>query len=274
MTDIYITKLENKTIISISGKDNEKFLQNLITNDITQLKSEKVIYSALLTPQGKLSNHFMIFNMEGKIYLLLDNFLKEDLISKVNLYKLKMNINIDYENNLDCIFSNISNTLNINAKISFDDPRLENMGTYLICEKSKNKIKFQDQSYYHMMLNNLGMVDGCLKNLKDKYFSLECNLKELKAISFKKGCFIGQENTARMNLKNKITKRLFKIKTHNNLNLNDNIFYQNNVVGKVVCANPAFGMFKMEKFDQYVDKPLYSEKKIKINIIKQDWMNL
>ena len=50
--------------------------------------------------------------------------------------------------------------------------------------------------------------------------------------------------------------------------------YQNNVVGKVVCANPVFGMFKMEKFDQYVDKPLYSEKKIKINIIKQDWMNL
>ena len=75
MIDNYITKLENKTIISISGEDNEKFLQNLITNDITKLIGEKVIYSALLTPQGKLSNHFMIVNLEGKIYLLLDNFL-------------------------------------------------------------------------------------------------------------------------------------------------------------------------------------------------------
>ena len=175
MTDNYITKLENKTIISISGKDNEKFLQNLITNDITQLKSEKVIYSALLTPQGKLSNHFMIFNLEGKIYLLLDKFLKEDFISKVNLYKLKMSINIDYENNLHCIFSSITNTLKVNAKIRFEDPRLKNIGIYQICEKNKNKIKFQDQSYYHKKLNDLGMVDGCLKNLKDKYFSLECN---------------------------------------------------------------------------------------------------
>jgi len=274
MIDNYITKLENKTIISISGEDNEKFLQNLITNDITQLKSEKVIYSALLTPQGKLSNHFMIFNLEGKIYLLLDNFLKEDFISKINLYKLKMRVNVNYENNLDCIFLSITNTLNLNAKISFEDPRLGNIGRYLICEKNKNKIKFQDQSYYHIMLNNLGMVDGCLKNLKNKYFSLECNLKELKAISFKKGCFIGQENTARMNLKNKITKRLFKIETDVNLTLDENICYQNEIIGKVVCINPAFGMFKMEKYDQYIDKPLYSEKKIKINIVKQDWMKL
>ena len=56
------------------------------------------------------------------------------------------------------------------------------------------------------------MVDECLKNLKEKYFSLECNLKELNAISFDKGCYIGQENTARMNLKDKISRRLFKIR--------------------------------------------------------------
>ena len=86
------------------------------------------------------------------------------------------------------------------------------------------------------------------KKFKRKYFSLECNLKELNAISFDKGCYIGQENTARMNLKDKISRRLFKIETEDTLTLDENIFYEKQVVGKVVSETPAFGIFKMEKF--------------------------
>ena len=109
MIDNYITKLESKTIISLSGKDAETFLQNVITNDITQLKSEKAIYSALLNPQGKLSNHFILFKIDNKIHLLIDDSLKNDLITKINLYKLKMEVVVKQESDLNCIFFNLLN---------------------------------------------------------------------------------------------------------------------------------------------------------------------
>ena len=133
MIDNYITKLESKTIISLSGKDAETFLQNVITNDIAQLKSEKAIYSALLNPQGKLSNHFILFKIDNKIHLLIDDSLKNDLITKINLYKLKMEVVVKQESDLNCIFFKNTNKINFDKQIIFKDPRIKQLGNYLIC---------------------------------------------------------------------------------------------------------------------------------------------
>ena len=281
MIDNYITKLESKTIISLSGKDAEKFLQNVITNDIAQLKSEKAIYSALLNPQGKLSNHFILFKIDNKIHLLIDASLKNDLINKINLYKLKMEVVVKQESDLNCIFFRDINKINLDKQIIFKDPRIKQLGNYLICSKdhiknlcSDKNFKFNKQDHYYELLNNFGMVDECLKKLKDKYFSLECNLKELNAISFDKGCYIGQENTARMNLKDKISRRLFKIETKDLLTLDENIFYEKQIVGKVVSETPAFGIFKMEKFKNYADNMLITSSDKKLKLIRQNWLNI
>ena len=281
MIDNYITKLESKTIISLSGKDAETFLQNVITNDITQLKSEKAIYSALLNPQGKLSNHFILFKIDNKIHLLVDDSLKNDLITKINLYKLRMEVVVKLESNLNCIFFKNTNKINLDKQIIFKDPRIKQLGNYLICSEdhiknlcSDKNFKFNKQDHYYELLNNFGMVDECLKNLKEKYFSLECNLKELNAISFDKGCYIGQENTARMNLKDKISRRLFKIETKDLLTLDENIFYEEQIVGKVVSETPAFGIFKMEKFKNYADNMLITSSDKKLKLIRQNWLNI
>ena len=177
MIDNYITKLESKTIISLSGKDAETFLQNVITNDIAQLKSEKAIYSALLNPQGKLSNHFILFKIDNKIHLLIDVSLKNDLITKINLYKLKMEVVVKQESDLNCIFFKNINKINTDKQIIFKDPRIKQLGNYLICTedhiknlcKDKN-FKFNKPDYYYELLNNFGMVDECLKNLKENIF--------------------------------------------------------------------------------------------------------
>ena len=281
MIDNYITKLESKTIISLSGKDAEKFLQNVITNDIAQLKSEIAIYSALLNPQGKLSNHFILFKIDNKIHLLVDDSLKNDLITKINLYKLKMEVVVKQESDLNCIFFKNTNKINLDKQIIFKDPRIKQLGNYLICSNdhiknlSSNKnFKFNKQDHYYELLNNFGMVDECLKNLKEKYFSLECNLKELNAISFDKGCYIGQENTARMNLKDKISRRLFKIETEDALTLDENIFYEKQIVGKVVSETPTFGIFKMEKFKNYADNILITSSDKKLKLIRQNWLKI
>ena len=98
--------------------------------------------------------------------------------------------------------------------------------------------------------------------------------KELNAISFDKGCYIGQENTARMNLKDKISRRLFKIETEDTLTLDENIFYEKQIVGKVVSETPAFGIFKMEKFKNYADNILITSNDKKLKLIRQNWLNI
>ena len=192
-----------------------------------------------------------------------------------------MEVVVKLESNLNCIFFKNTNKINLDKQIIFKDPRIKQLGNYLICSNdyiknlSCNKnFKFKKQDHYYELLNNFGMVDECLKNLKEKYFSLECNLKELNAISFDKGCYIGQENTARMNLKDKISRRLFKIETEDTLTLDENIFYEKQVVGKVVSETPAFGIFKMEKFKNYADNILITSSDKKLKLIRQNWLNI
>ena len=165
MIDNYITKLESKTIISLSGKDAENFLQNVITNDIAQLKSEKAIYSALLNPQGKLSNHFILFKIDNKIHLLIDASLKNDLITKINLYKLKMEVVVKQESDLNCIFFRNTNKINLDKQIIFKDPRIKQLGNYLICSEDHIKnlcsdkyFKFNKQDHYYELLNNINSL--------------------------------------------------------------------------------------------------------------------
>ena len=81
------------------------------------------------------------------------------------------------------------------------------MGKYLILNQHIDKnIKLDNDDFYHQMINTNGLIDNIFNEIKGQFFSLELNLKELNAIDFVKGCYVGQENTSRMNLKNKIAK--------------------------------------------------------------------
>ena len=108
-----------------------------------------------------------------------------------------------------------------------------------------------------------------IENLKDKLFGLEANFDELQAIDFKKGCFIGQENTARMKLKNKIRKRLFPIKINGDFKLGDEIMFGNDCVGKIIIDEPfPFALIKLydPDFYKFKDKSLETNNNI-TNII-------
>jgi len=272
----YTTILKNKRLISIAGDESKDFLNNLLTNDLSSLDKKDSIYSCLLTPQGKINSHFFITKKKNEYLIIIDEELAKDFTEKLNFYKLRLNVKIDIINNLVVLFSlnkkiNLSNTI-----VSFKDPRHEKFGKYFIIESTQTynvKNLSDDNEYYKNFINQNGLIDNIFTNLKEKFFSLECNMKELNAIDFKKGCFVGQENTARMNLKDKVSKRIILLESKNNLKIDEDILFENEVIGKVVSANPNFGSIKMKDYSRFKNKDLISKSgDIKINM--PNWINI
>ena len=112
-----------------------------------------------------------------------------------------------------------------------------------------------------------------MKKLQNKIFGIECNFDELNGIDFKKGCYVGQENTARIKLKNKLSKRLLPIKLiSGELKEGDTIFKDKKEIGKILIANDyPFALIKYLDLDFNTDDKFNSNENI-LNIIKPEWI--
>ncbi len=286
-----IVLLEDRGLISITGVDAKNFLQNIITNDIEKVSSSSSIFSALLTPQGKYL--FEFFLIQSKNGFLLDCDIKstneikhylikyklkskieiKDISSKfvIGLINLEKFLDIQKNENKKC------NTIEFRNSPLFLDPRNKNLGARLLSTLErlhltikKLKLNIIKPNEYFERAHSLGIPVKGVENLKDQLFGLEANFEELKAIDFKKGCFIGQENTARMKLKNKLRKRLMPIASSEKLDLGDELSYKNLKVGKILINDPyAFALIKMfdPNFKDFSDKELLANSK-KCKIIK------
>ena len=130
---------------------------------------------------------------------------------------------------------------------------------YLTVKKLNLKIVKSYEFYSHAF--KLGVPEIGLNNLKNKLFGLEANFEELKAIDFKKGCFVGQENTARMKLKNKLRRKLVAIKTEANLKIGSELRFKDQIIGKVLIDKPfPFVLIDIYRSDEdYLKKELFIE---------------
>ena len=128
------------------------------------------------------------------------------------------------------------------------------------------------EEYYNLSFD-LGVPQQNTNKLKDKIFGIECNFEELNAIDFKKGCYVGQENTSRIKLKNKLTKRLLPVKIiEGNIREGDIIFNKDTEIGKVLISqNYPFAVIKYtsEKFDF---NSIFKINNAKVKIIKPNWL--
>lgn len=274
MRSNYTTTLKNKRVISVTGDDSETFLNNIITNDIKKINTEKAIYSCLLSPQGKVISHFFVIKVKNQFLFIIDSFLLNELIEKLNFYKLRSKIDITEDNRYD-IFFTLDDNLKLNSIFEFNDPRNKKLGKYIILNKNTDKtINLESDKFYTQIIDTNGMIDNIFNQIKGQYFSLELNLKELKAIDFSKGCYVGQENTSRMNLKNKISKRIFRINSTKEIEINDDLLFENEIIGKVISLNPDFAIIKMSKFESFINKHIKSKSNDQINIYKPSWIEL
>ena len=286
-----IILLEDRGLILISGEDVKNFLQNIITNDIEKVNLSTSIFSALFTPQGKYMFEFFLIQSKNGYLLDCDNKFTNEIINYLLKYKLRSKIEIsdiskDYviglinsEKFLDIQKNEnkTGDTIEFRGSPLFLDPRNKNLGARIVSslEKlhltiKKLNLKIIKPDTYFAKAHSLGIPIKGIENLKDQLFGLEANFEELNAIDFKKGCYIGQENTARMKLKEKLRRRLLPISSTEKLNLGEEIFYNKTKIGKILIEQPyPFGLLKVidPNVEEFENKELLANNK-KCRILK------
>ncbi len=290
--DIYT--LEDRGMIYINGPDTKKFLQNIVTNNIEKINDETTIFSSLLTPQGKYLFDFIITKHKNGYFLDCQKSQATELFEKLSLYRLKSKVEILNLSNEFVVavlsqdkFLNLNNaidkegyTLKFREDPLFLDPRNKKLGARLIInlEKlylsiKKLNLKPAEPKNYYKLSHELGIPQIDCTNLKDKVFGIECNFEELNGIDFKKGCYVGQENTARIKLKNKLSKRLLPFKVVNGkIEINEDIFFDNENIGKILIGNDfPFGLIKM-KNNNFNFLKNYKSKNATLKFLKPDWL--
>ena len=288
--NIYI--LEDRGIIYINGDDAFNYLQNIISNDLKKVSDSQSCFSYLLTPQGKYLFEFIIIKHKSGYFLDCPKYQIENLYKQLNLYKLRSKVEITNLSNEFVVATlskenfaefNKNNNLGVTIKFREDpvilDPRCIKLGARIVInlEKlylsaKKLNLKISNIEEYYQLSHSLGIPNSDTENFQNKIFGLETNSEELNAIDFKKGCYVGQENTARMKLKEKISRRIYPIEIiEGNIANDDIIKINNNEIGKIVNNSKfSFGLFKFKDPNFKLDKILNTEK-AKIKVIKPFW---
>ena len=189
------TTLTDRAVVRLYGEDVRGFLQGLVTSDVA---GELPVWTGLLTPQGKCLFDFIVWADGDDLLLDCEESAADDLIKRLSIYRLRRPITIARDETLSVHWSPDGS----------DDPRLPELGRRWLGEASEPASGWLEHRLRH------GVYEGRAE-LGDILW-LECNAAELNGVSFTKGCFVGQENTARMNWRSKVNRRLVVVPTVEN----------------------------------------------------------
>ena len=252
--NVYI--LKDRAILYVNGQDARDFLQNLISNDIDKVTDNSSCFASLLTPQGKFLYEFIVVKHKSGFFIDCEKSQSEEILKQLNLYKIRSKVEIldlsnefvvasfSYDKYLS--IENSKDILGFTIRYREDpivlDPRNKNLGARLIINLEKlylslKKLELKDEKIedYYYQSHKLGIVPKNLNKLKNKLFGIECNFEELNGIDFKKGCYVGQENTARIKLKNKLSKRLLPVEIiDGKLNEDETVYCNDIEIGKIL----------------------------------------
>ena len=270
--NVYI--LEDRAILYVNGLDSKNFLQNLISNDINKVTEESSCFASLLTPQGKFLFEFIIVKHKSGYFIDCEKSQCEEIFKQLNLYKIRSKVEIlnlsnefvvacfEYEKYLS--MEGAKDILGFTFKYREDpiilDPRNKELGARLIINLEKlylslKKLDLNSDKIdnYYSKSHKLGIVPKDLNKLQNNLFGIECNYEELNGVDFKKGCYVGQENTARIKLKNKLSKRLLPIEiVKGPLFDGEKVYDKETEIGKVLINGKySFALIKFldKKFD-------------------------
>ena len=292
--NVYI--LEDRGILYINGIDAKEFLQNLVSNDINKVDETNSCFASLLTPQGKFLFAFIIIKHKSGYFIDCEKSQIAALFKQLSVYKLRSNVAIMNLSNEFVIAAfnrekflqfedakdEPGNTIKYREDPILLDPRNKNLGARLIINLEKlylslKKLELKNSKVdeYYKLSHELGIAQKEMNKLQNKLFGIECNFEELNGIEFKKGCYVGQENTARIKLKNKLSKRLLPVELIEGELLHDEIIMYNNVqIGKILINKEyAFALVK------FLDKNFKKNEivigaKSKFRVLIPEWLNI
>jgi len=221
--------LAPRSVIRLGGPDRHAFLQGLVSNDVHLVTRDTAIYAALLTPQGKFLHDLFIIESGDAFLIDCEAARAEDLLKRLAAYKLRAKVNLedavnDFE--IRAIWDSSSprkrgsierDSAHINRRediIVFNDPRLPELGQRIIVKKGTaiSNIPATDFPAYDHHRLALGVADGSRDMIVEKSTLTDGNFDLLNGISWTKGCYVGQELTARMHYRALVKKRMFPVR--------------------------------------------------------------
>ena len=203
-----VLKLPGRGIVSVSGEDRRAFLQGIISNDTDLLDTQPCVYACLLTPQGKFLHDFFMTERDQVIFLECEGGLRaEDLAQRLGRYKLRSKVEIACTPAADIMAS-------FSGRDGFyPDPRHPGMGYRSFPWAKVAPPPEQDETYYHTQRIRLGIPDGSRDMALEKSTLIECNIDKLSGVSYEKGCYVGQELTARMHHRGLAKRHLYPVQS-------------------------------------------------------------
>ncbi|MBT8458930.1 MAG: folate-binding protein YgfZ [Boseongicola sp.] len=190
--------MDGRTVLKITGSDREDFLQNLITNDVSRLK-DGMVWTALLTPQGKYLADFFLIPAEDAILIDIATPLAQSLAQRLAMYKLRADVEI--------ASTEITPSRGPGAPSdgAFPDPRHTDLG-WRAYDGRPDEVAEWDAIRVEHMIPETG-----IELIPNESYPLEIAFERLNGVDFKKGCYVGQEVTARMKHKTELKKGLAQV---------------------------------------------------------------
>ncbi|HKK31726.1 MAG TPA: folate-binding protein [Alphaproteobacteria bacterium] len=226
---------EDRGTIKVSGAEAESFLQGLISNDITKAEPSRAIYAALLTPQGKFLHDFFIIRWEEGYFLDCAADRRADLMTRLKRYKLRSKVDLadkSEEWRTGIAWGEDALTaLGLPAQagaavpagegVAYTDPRHPALGARLLvpaavasAQAAPDGLEPADPASHDLLRVSLGIADGARDLEMDRSFLLESGFDELNGIDWNKGCYVGQEVTARTKYRGLVRRRLTPVDIH------------------------------------------------------------
>jgi folate-binding protein YgfZ len=231
MADADFALLDDRGILAVSGADRRPFLQGLVSNDVDKMGPKQARYAALLTAQGRYLHDFLMIEAEGAIWLDAEARRLADLRRRLSVYRLRAKVSLDERADL-CVAAGFGDAvlarLGLAAEpgtarpfaggVVFVDPRLAALGARAILPRAAARegllaagLGEADFVAYCRLRLGLGVPDGSYDLLPEKSLLLEAGFDELNGIDWDKGCYIGQELTARTRYRGLVRRRLIPV---------------------------------------------------------------
>ena len=226
MTDKSFIPLPERGLIQIKGPDAKDYLQGLVSQDIQRVDAEHAVYSAFLTPQGKFLYDFFVFELDDALVLDCEGPRRSDFFKRLSIYKLRSDVQLADITDAFQVYG-VLDSLGLSERgaakafgpgVAYADPRLAAMGCRAVLPKGDTApltdagLTEADFDVYERHRIALGLADGSRDMAPDKALLLENGFEELDGVSFSKGCFMGQELTARTRYRGLVKKRLLPVK--------------------------------------------------------------
>ena len=194
------TTLIDRAIIRISGEEARPFLQGLLTQDVMAVRDDAPLWAGLLTPQGKALFDFILWGDGEDILIDCEAEQADALARRLTLYRLRRKVVIARDEGLAVHWA-------LEAEGKPLDPRLPELGHRWLAPADGGNAR----AAWKCHRLSLGVLEGVAELGQDQTLWLEANAEELNGVNYTKGCYIGQENTARMHYRNKVNRRLVAI---------------------------------------------------------------